>query len=107
MSNSALRHRAAARSTPSLAIARLISPAMLVAADPAPRNRGAEKQKALIGKLLLGDAQRCVDAGERDTRRALVEPGSCSNSVSIAWRRALPRPSEEVTATPFAPKVCA
>src|SRR5258708_3146963 len=39
MSNSALRHRAAARSAPSCAMAKLISSAMPVAADPAPRNR--------------------------------------------------------------------
>ena len=39
MSNSALRRRAAARSMPSPAIDRLISSAMPVAADPAPRNR--------------------------------------------------------------------
>ena len=39
MSNSALRRRATARSAPSCAIAKLISSAMPVAADPAPRNR--------------------------------------------------------------------
>jgi hypothetical protein len=39
LSNSALRRCAVARSMPSHAIARLISPAMPVAAEPAPRYR--------------------------------------------------------------------
>ena len=66
MSNKALRCRASARSIPSRAIARLISSAMPVPADPPPRN-----SKRWSVSVCFGDAQRGENAGERDPRGAL------------------------------------
>ena len=79
MSNSALRRRAAARSIPSCAIARLISSAIPVAAEP-----GAEEQETLLGKLLPGDAQGAVDAGERHAGGALDVVVEGANLIAIS-----------------------
>ena len=79
MSNSALRRRAAARSH---ALARHREADQL--GDAGRGGAGAEKQEALLGELLPGEAQRGEDAGQRDAGGALDVVIEGADLVAIA-----------------------